>query len=169
MNVTLQSVTRFETQLLSKNDEEWRSKIASLNCFVPCIQLFRSLHFFHTCHHLNYHFSPPPASLNTPWESGNRILDFFLQIYKTPSNLTELERIWREKWRKILKSRCAKLVASEPWRLSAVIVAKGASAKYWVVGLNTCVTVTFQFFLFLINLQKINLKFCLCFYEYMFP
>ena len=42
----------------------------------------------------------------------------------------ELERICREKWEKLPKYRCFKLVASYPRRLKAVIVAKGASAKY---------------------------------------
>ena len=49
---------------------------------------------------------------------------------RSPSNLTELERICREEWQKIPKSRCAKLVASYPRRLKAVIAAKGASTKY---------------------------------------
>ena len=47
-----------------------------------------------------------------------------------PSNLTELERICREEWKKVPKYRCAKLVASYPRRLKAVIAAKGASTKY---------------------------------------
>ena len=46
------------------------------------------------------------------------------------SNLTELERICREEWEKLPKYRCAKLVASYPRRLEAVITAKGASTKY---------------------------------------
>ena len=49
---------------------------------------------------------------------------------RSPSNLTELERICREEWQKIPKSRCEKLVASYPRRLEAVIAAKGASTKY---------------------------------------
>ena len=48
----------------------------------------------------------------------------------SPSNLTELERICREEWEKLPKYRCAKLVASNPRRLEAVIAAKGASTKY---------------------------------------
>jgi hypothetical protein len=47
-----------------------------------------------------------------------------------PSNLTQLERIYREEWEKLPKYRCAKLVASHPRRLEAVIVAKGVSTKY---------------------------------------
>jgi hypothetical protein len=47
-----------------------------------------------------------------------------------PSNLTELERICREEWEELPKYRCAKLVASYPRRLKAVIAAKGASTKY---------------------------------------
>ena len=49
---------------------------------------------------------------------------------RSPSNLTELERICREEWEKLPKYRCAKLVASYPRRLDAVITAKGASTKY---------------------------------------
>ncbi len=46
------------------------------------------------------------------------------------SNLTELERICKEEWRRIPKSRCEKLVASFPKRLMAVLSQKGASTKY---------------------------------------
>ena len=49
---------------------------------------------------------------------------------RSPSNLTELERTSREEWEKLLKYRCARLVASYPRRLEAVIAAKGASTKY---------------------------------------
>ena len=45
-------------------------------------------------------------------------------------NLTELERICREEREKLPKYRCAKLLASYPRRLNAVIAAKGASTKY---------------------------------------
>ena len=48
---------------------------------------------------------------------------------RSPSNLTELERICREEWEKLPKNRCVKLVASYPRRLEAVIAAKGASTK----------------------------------------
>ena len=44
----------------------------------------------------------------------------------SPSNLTELEKIRREEWEKLPKYRCAKLAASYPRRLKAVIAAKGA-------------------------------------------
>jgi hypothetical protein len=46
------------------------------------------------------------------------------------SNLAEVERICREEWEKLSKYRCAKLVASYPRRLQAIITAKGASTKY---------------------------------------
>ena len=49
---------------------------------------------------------------------------------RSPSNLTELERICREEWEKLPKYRCARLVASSPRRLEAVIAARGVSAKY---------------------------------------
>ena len=42
----------------------------------------------------------------------------------------------------------AKLVASYPRRLEAVIAAKGTSTKYLVKRLNTYVNVIFQFFVF---------------------
>jgi transposase len=49
---------------------------------------------------------------------------------RSPSILTELERICREEWEKLPKYRCAKLVASYPRRLQSLIAAKGASSKY---------------------------------------
>jgi hypothetical protein len=49
---------------------------------------------------------------------------------RSPSNLTELERTYREEWEKLPKYRCAKLVASYPIGLKAVITAKGFSTKY---------------------------------------
>ena len=49
---------------------------------------------------------------------------------RSPSDLTELERICREEWKKLPKYRCAKLVASHPRRIHALIAAKGASTKY---------------------------------------
>ena len=49
---------------------------------------------------------------------------------RSPSSLTELERICREEWEKHHKYRCAKLVVSYPKRLEAVIAAKGGSTKY---------------------------------------
>uniref|UniRef100_A0A8C8C490 Tc1-like transposase DDE domain-containing protein n=1 Tax=Oncorhynchus tshawytscha TaxID=74940 RepID=A0A8C8C490_ONCTS len=49
---------------------------------------------------------------------------------RSPSKLSELEKICREEWEKLPKYRCAKLVASYPRRLEAVIAAKGASTKY---------------------------------------
>ena len=68
----------------------------------------------------------------------------------SPSNLTELERICREEWEKLPKYRCAKLVASDPRRLEAVITAKvlskGAEYLFNVIFLG--------FFFFLIHLQK---------------
>jgi transposase len=51
-------------------------------------------------------------------------------MQRSPSNLTELERICRKELEKLPKCRCAKLVASYPRRLEAVIAAKGTSTKY---------------------------------------
>ena len=48
---------------------------------------------------------------------------------RSPSNLIELERICREELEILPIYRCAKLVASYPRRLNAVITAKGASTK----------------------------------------
>ena len=57
--------------------------------------------------------------------------DFKIAVQqRSPSYLTELERICREEWEKLFKYSCAKLVASYPRRLKAVIAAKGASTKY---------------------------------------
>ena len=47
-------------------------------------------------------------------------------------------------------AKCAKLVETHPrW-----IAANGASTKYWIKGLNTCINKIFQFKMF--NLQKIR-------------
>jgi transposase len=51
-------------------------------------------------------------------------------LRRSPSNLTELERICREEWEKLPKNRRAKLVTSYPRRCKAVFAAKGASTKY---------------------------------------
>ncbi|KAI3361531.1 hypothetical protein L3Q82_013680 [Scortum barcoo] len=44
---------------------------------------------------------------------------------RSPSNLTELERICKEEWQRIPKSRCEKLVASFPRRLCGCTSSKG--------------------------------------------
>ena len=49
---------------------------------------------------------------------------------RSPSNLTELERICREEWENLPNYRCTKLVASYPRIFDVVIAAKGASTKY---------------------------------------
>ena len=70
------------------------------------------------------------------------LIKLFLRCHKiavhqrSPSNLTELERICREKWEKFPKYRCAKLVVSYP-RLEAIIATNCASTKYRVNSLNT--------------------------------
>ena len=69
-------------------------------------------------------------SLNVlEWPSQNPDMKIAVQRL-SPSNLTELERVYSEEWEKIHKYRCAKLVAPCPRRLEAVIAAKGASTKY---------------------------------------
>ncbi len=66
----------------------------------------------------------------------------------SPSNLMELERSCKGEWEKPSKNRCAKLVASYSKRLEAVIVARGASTKYWAKAVNTYVHVIFIFYKF---------------------
>uniref|UniRef100_A0AAZ3NS11 Tc1-like transposase DDE domain-containing protein n=1 Tax=Oncorhynchus tshawytscha TaxID=74940 RepID=A0AAZ3NS11_ONCTS len=72
------------------------------------------------------------------WPSQSPDLNLIEHLWKdlkiavqrhSPSNLTELEGICREEWAKLPKYRCAKLVASYPRRLEAVIAAKGTSTK----------------------------------------
>jgi hypothetical protein len=63
----------------------------------------------------------------------NKLLWLDLKIavqQHSPFNLTELKRICREEWENLPKYWCAKLVASYPRRLEAVIDAKDASTKY---------------------------------------
>ena len=82
--------------------------------------------------------------------------------WRSPSNLTDFERICREEWEKLPKYRCATLVASYRRRLEAVITAKGALTKYWVKRLNMNVNVIFQFYIFNIKVSKY--LFLLCHY-----
>ena len=56
--------------------------------------------------------------------------DLNIAVQHSQSNLTELERICREEWEELPKYRFAKLVASYPRRLKAIIATKGASTKY---------------------------------------
>jgi len=49
---------------------------------------------------------------------------------RLPSNLAELERICKEEWQRIPKSRCEKLDASFPKRLMAILDQKSVSTKY---------------------------------------
>uniref|UniRef100_A0A8C7JRH1 Tc1-like transposase DDE domain-containing protein n=1 Tax=Oncorhynchus kisutch TaxID=8019 RepID=A0A8C7JRH1_ONCKI len=90
----------------------------------------------------------PPLNLNCQislnvleWPSQSPDLNPIKHVWRdlktavqlcSPSNLTELERIFKEKWEKLPGCRCAKLVESYPRRLDAVIAAKGASIKYCV-------------------------------------
>ena len=61
-----------------------------------------------------------------PIEHHRRDLKIAVQR-RSPSNLTELEKICREEWEKLPKYRCAKLVVSNPRRLKAVIASKRAT------------------------------------------
>jgi transposase len=79
-------------------------------------------------------------SLNVlEWPSQSPVFNPFEHLWgdlkiavqrRSPSNLTELERIFREEWEKLPKYRCAKRVAPYIRRLEAVIAAKGASSMY---------------------------------------
>ena len=64
-----------------------------------------------------------------PIQHPSRDLKIAVQRH-SPSNLTELERICREVWKKLPQYRCRKLVDSYPKILKAVLAAKGASTKY---------------------------------------
>ncbi|KAG2467805.1 TCB1 transposase, partial [Polypterus senegalus] len=69
--------------------------------------------------------SPDLNPIQHPWR------DLKMAVHRCfPSNLMELERCCKDKWVKLAKNRCAKLVASYSKRLEAVITAKGASTKY---------------------------------------
>ncbi len=76
---------------------------------------------------------------------------------RLPSNLTELERICKEEWQRIPKSRCEKLVASFPKRLMAVLNQKvlllNTEQRVWILR------TMWYFSFFLINLQKCQ-QFC---------
>jgi transposase len=58
------------------------------------------------------------------------LIEHLWRDLKIAVQLTEIERICTEEWVKLPKYRCAKLVASYPRRLEAVIAAKGSSTKY---------------------------------------
>ncbi len=77
---------------------------------------------------------------------------------RLPSNLTELERICKEEWQRIPKSRCEKLVASFPKRLMAVlnqrVLLLNTEQRVWILR-----TIRYFSFSFLINLQKCQ-QFC---------
>jgi hypothetical protein len=81
-----------------------------------------------------------------------------------PHPTWQVERICREKWEKLPKYRCAKLVALYPRSLNAIIPDKVASTKYWVKGLKTYVNVIFQFRIFYKLAQISKKRFLLCHY-----
>ncbi len=59
--------------------------------------------------------------------------------WRSPSNLTELEKVCREEWQKIHVCKAS----TRGWH-----DAEGASTKYWVKVLNTCVNLIFHLFSF---------------------
>ncbi len=75
---------------------------------------------------------------------------------RLPSNLTDLQRICKEEWQRIPKSRCEKLVVFFPKRLMAVLNQKGAytEQRVWILR-----TMWYFSFSFLIYLQKCQ-QFC---------
>uniref|UniRef100_A0A8C7CR95 Uncharacterized protein n=1 Tax=Oncorhynchus kisutch TaxID=8019 RepID=A0A8C7CR95_ONCKI len=72
-----------------------------------------------------------------PIEHLWRNLTISVQL-RSPSNLTELERICREEWEKLPKYRCAKLVASYPRRFEVVspdyLLKSNPLPSLWVVS-----------------------------------
>ena len=75
----------------------------------------------------------PSQSLDlTPIEHVWRDLKITVQ-QRSPSILTERERICREEWEKLPKYRWGKLVALNSRRLEVVIAAKGASTPFQVL------------------------------------
>ena len=81
---------------------------------------------------------------------------------RSPSSLTELEKICKEEWEKISKSRCVKLIQTYQRRLKAVIAAEGAFPKYWL----GCEYLWMIYFCisFSIHLQSFLKMFSLCYY-----
>jgi hypothetical protein len=57
-----------------------------------------------------------------------------------------------DEWENLPKYRRAKLVASYPRRLKAVIATKGSSKKYCAKGLNTYVNVIFDTLFFALSI-----------------
>ena len=78
---------------------------------------------------LNVHEWPSQSPDLNPIKHLWRDLKIAVQR-RSPSNLTNLERICREEREKLPKYRCVKLVASYPRRLEAVIAANRVSTKY---------------------------------------
>ena len=78
-----------------------------------------------------------------------------------PSSLMELERFCKEEWAKLAIDRCARLVASNPKIIEAVIAAKGATKSFeqrlWIP-----MYILYLSSLFLINLKAFNKKLFSC-------
>ena len=78
---------------------------------------------------------PAKARLESHWEFVEKLEDCCSSTRSI--QMTDLEQICKEEWENIPKSRCVKLIETwYPRRLEAVIAAKGASAKYWLIELN---------------------------------
>ena len=54
-----------------------------------------------------------------------------------PQNLDELRQALLDKWAQIPVQRLQRLVASMPWRLAAIIAARGGNTRYWPVTHKT--------------------------------
>ena len=57
-----------------------------------------------------------------------------------PQNLVDLCRALLDKWTKIPVERLQRLVASMPWRLAAIIAARGGNTRYWTSIHKTTLT-----------------------------
>ncbi len=64
--------------------------------------------------------------------------------YARPNNAEELKATIRATWALITPEQCHRLIDSMPRRIAAVIQAKGAPTKYWVL----CMLILFMFILF---------------------
>ena len=57
--------------------------------------------------------------------------DFKIAVHqRSPLNFTELEQFCTEEWVNIAQLRCAKLIETDVYKITAVISVEGASTKY---------------------------------------
>ena len=153
-----------------KNNKKWN--ITFTKVFTPFTQYFveapfgsdYSLKSWVWCYKLGTSvfgeflllFATDPLKLcQVGW--GASLYNYFQ--HRSQYNRTELERICREEWEKLPKYRCAKLLASYPRRLEAVISAKRCFNKVLSKGSEyLCKNVIFPFFIICNNVKN-----CFCF------